>query len=165
MEACQDYSLIQIDRQAVGALLCPWKVPPCVLSFPQYPAYIQPNLPRCVSCYSLHSQLRITPPLGDINCDPSPAGSGSGSNHSLPVGQKRLSHFGGGKHYHPSGFQREVASLNFFRRKGFPSFVRYFEWIIQVFKLDGVGPVNNRPSTNQLHHFSFFLFNFFTLDT
>ena len=31
------------------------------------------------------------------------------------------------------------------------SFAYKFEWLI--IKLDGVGPVDNRPSTHKLHHF------------
>ena len=31
-------------------------------------------------------------------------------------------------------------------------------------KLDGVGPIDNRPSTDKLHHFAFFLILFFTCD-
>ena len=33
----------------------------------------------------------------------------------------------------------------------------------KVFKLDGVSPVDNRPSTDWLHHLVFFLLNFFSL--
>ena len=30
---------------------------------------------------------------------------------------------------------------------------KFEDIILVVFKLDGVGPVDNRPSTNKLHHF------------